>query len=110
MAMTEDTMTKLVGALLLELVDQVPNKPGFESVKADLLAAGQAYEHAQKKDLALRFYLAFRSLLQLQDRIDKLEAAKVMSAAAGSDLGQNAPYYQQGSNENYSAPQFNEQH
>jgi hypothetical protein len=106
MTMTEDTMSKLVGALLLELVDEVPNKPGFESVKADLLAASQAYEYAQKKDLALRFYLAFRSLLHLQDRLDKFEAAKAMSAAAGSDLGQNVPYQQQGTNENYSSPQF----
>lgn len=106
MTTNEDTMNKLVGALLLELVDEVPNKPGFESVKADLLAASHAYEYAQKKDLALRFYLAFRSLLHLQDRIDKLEASKVMSAAAGADMGQNAPYQQQGTSDNYSAPQF----
>ena len=42
MTTTEDTMSKLVGALLLELVADVPDKPGYESVKADLLAASQA--------------------------------------------------------------------
>ena len=79
-------------------------------MKADLLAASHAYEYAQKKDLALRFYLAFRSLLHLQDRIDKFEAAKATSAAAGSDMGQNAPYQQQQTNENYFPPQFDGPH
>ena len=44
MTMTEDATSKLVGTLLLELVEDVLNKPGFESVKADLLAASRAYE------------------------------------------------------------------
>ena len=104
MTMTEDAMSKLVGALLLALVDDVPNKPGFESVKADLLAASQTYEYAQNKDVVLRFYLAIRSLLHLQDQLEKTVAAKAMSAAAGSDLGQNVHYQQQGVNEGYSAP------
>jgi hypothetical protein len=102
----EDTMSKLVGALLLELVGDVPDKPGFESVKADLLAASQAYEYAQKKDLALRFYLAFRSLLHLHDELEKVVAARTMSAAAGVDHGQNLPYQHDGMQQNYSAPHY----
>ena len=105
MTTTEDTMSKLVGALLLELVGDVPDKPGFESVKADLLAASQAYEYAQKKDLALRFYLAIRSLLHLQDQLEKLVAAKSMSAAAGGEHGQNNYQHEGMQQENYSAPQ-----
>ena len=110
MTMNEDTMSKLVGALLLELVADVPDKPGFESVKADLLAASQAYEYAQKKDLALRFYLAIRSLLHLQDQLEKVVAERTMSAAAAADPGQNFSYQHQGTQEDYSAPQFDGQH
>jgi hypothetical protein len=36
----------------------------LESVRADLLAASRSYESCKKKDLALRFYLATRSLLR----------------------------------------------
>ncbi len=110
MTMTEDTMSKLVGALLLELVADVPDKPGFESVKADLLAASQAYEYAQKKDLALRFYLAIRSLLHLQDQLEKVVAAKAMSAAAGADHGHNTSYQHKGMQENYPPQQYEGQH
>ena len=106
MTTTEDTMSKLVGALLLELVGDIPDKPGFESVRADLLAASRAYEYAQKKDLALRFYLAFRSLLHLQDQLEKVVAARTMSAVAGADHMQNTSYQHQGTQENYSAPHF----
>jgi hypothetical protein len=110
MTTTEDTMSKLVGALLLELVADVPDKPGFESVKADRLAASQAYEYAQKKDLALRFYLAIRSLLHLQDQLEKVVAAKAMSATAGADHGQNISYQHEGTQENYSPQQYEGQH
>jgi hypothetical protein len=67
----EDTMSKLVGALLVELAYDVPDKPGFESVKADLLAASTVYESGEKKDLALRFYLAIRSLFHELKRLER---------------------------------------
>jgi hypothetical protein len=59
-----DTMSKLVGALIQELAHGVPDQPGLEIVRADLLAASKMYDSGQKKDMALRFYLAVRSLLQ----------------------------------------------
>ena len=53
----------LVSALLGELACEVPDDPKLESVRADLMAASRTYESSKKKDLALRFYLAARSLL-----------------------------------------------
>lgn len=74
------TLSNLVGALIEELADEVPDDPYLETVRADLLAAGRSYESGKKKDLALRFYLAFRSLLRehavLAERLSKAEAAK----------------------------------
>jgi hypothetical protein len=61
---------KLVGELLRELAEDVPNKPGFESVRADLLAASKVYEYGKKQDMALRFYLAIRSLFHELERLD----------------------------------------
>ena len=76
----EETMSKLVGALLLELSEDVPDKPGYESVRADLIAASKVYEYGKKKDLTLRFYLAMRTLLH------ELERRKwVTRRASGSD-------------------------
>ena len=72
---TNDTMSKLVGALILELADDVPDMPGLESVRADLFAAAKVYESGKKKDLALRFYLATRSLFHELERLEKIEAA-----------------------------------
>ena len=70
-------LSNLVGALLGELVDEMPDDPRLETVRADLLAASRGYETSRKKDLALRFYLATRSLLRehelLQDRLRKAE-------------------------------------
>jgi hypothetical protein len=86
----EDTMSKLVGALLVELAYDVPDKPGFESVKADLLAASTAYESGEKKDLVLRFYLAIRSLFHEIKRLEKMEAAKHGDVRTGSDAGQGS--------------------
>ena len=67
----------LVGALIGELADEVPDDPNLESVRADLLSASRSYEQDKKKDLALRFYLAMRSVLRanemLQDRLRKVE-------------------------------------
>jgi hypothetical protein len=67
----------LVGALIGELADEVPDDPNLESVRADLLSASRSYEHDKKKDLALRFYLAMRSVFSaheaLQERLKKAE-------------------------------------
>jgi hypothetical protein len=56
-------LSSLVGALLGELAHEVPDDPKLETVRADLLAISRTYESCKKKDLALRFYLATRSLL-----------------------------------------------
>jgi hypothetical protein len=70
-------MSHLVGALLEELADEMGDDPRLEIVRADLVSASRCYEHGKKKDLALRFYLAFRSLLReheaLQERLKKAE-------------------------------------
>jgi hypothetical protein len=107
---TDDTMSKLVGELLRELADDVPDKPGFESVRADLLTASKVYEYGKKKDLALRFYLAIRSLFHELERLDKTEAAKRQDARAGSDDGQGVPRQEPGTNETFPATQFEGQH
>jgi len=70
-------LSNLVGALIVELADEVPDDPRLETVRADLLAASRSYETCKKKDLALRFYLAMRSFLReyelLQERLRKAE-------------------------------------
>jgi hypothetical protein len=58
-----EAIRSLVGALLDELAREVPDDPKLETVRADLTAASRSYESYKKKDLALRFYLATRSLL-----------------------------------------------
>jgi hypothetical protein len=81
---SEAALSNLVGALIEELANEVPDDPYLESVRADLLAASCSYETCEKKDLALRFYLAFRSLLRehvlLQERLRKAEASKMNRA------------------------------
>lgn len=90
----DHTMSKLVGALLRELASEVPDKPGLESVRTDLLTAGKVYEDGKKKDLALRFYLAFRSLIQELKRMEKLEAARAKEAAAQINSAPGGSYPQ----------------
>jgi len=97
-------MSKLVGALLVELAYDVPDKPGFESVRADLLAASAVYESGDKKDLVLRFYLAIRSLFHEIKRLEKMEAARNREGTGGSDAGQGA-FNEPGMNQNFPAPQ-----
>lgn len=69
--------SSLVGALIGELAHEVPDDPSLEGVRADLLAVSRSYESDKKKDLALRFFLALRSLLRahqkLQERLRKAE-------------------------------------
>ncbi len=76
---SSSALSSLVGALLEELEDDLPDDPNLETVRADLIAASRSYETSKKKDLALRFYLAIRSLLRehalLQERVRKAEAA-----------------------------------
>jgi hypothetical protein len=66
----------LVGGLLEELANEVPDDPRLESVRMDLIAASRL-SGGQQKDLTLRFYLAFRSLLRenelLVERLRKAE-------------------------------------
>ena len=65
--------SNLIGALIGELADEVPDDPNLETVRADLLSASRSYEIDKKKDMALRFYLAMRSSLHayevLQERL-----------------------------------------
>lgn len=82
-------LTDLVGALLAELAAEVPEDARLETVRADLLAASRSYQTAMKKDIALRFYLATRSLLHeyefLQDRLRKADRrAQTMQIATES--------------------------
>jgi len=71
------TLSNLVGALIEELAHELPDDPKLETVRADLLAASRSYDTCKKKDLALRFYLATRSLLReyelVNDRLRKAE-------------------------------------
>ena len=75
------TLSNLVGALIDELADEMPDDSHLEGVRADLLAARRSYESGDKKDLALRFYLAIRSLLHehafLQERLKQAEASQL---------------------------------
>lgn len=103
-------MGKLVGELLRELAEDVPDKPGFESVRADLLTASKVYEYGKKKDLALRFYLAIRSLFHALERRAETEAAKRQDARAGSDAEQGASHHEPGMHETVPAPQFEGHH
>jgi hypothetical protein len=77
----DSTMSKLVGALIEELAHEVPDDPRLEIVRADLLAASGAYESGKKKDVALRFYLAARALLQ---EMERLQAPKFKEAGTGA--------------------------
>jgi hypothetical protein len=77
-------LSNLVGSLIEGLADEVPDDPHLETVRIDLLAAGRSYETSHKKDLALRYYLAIRSLLRenalLQERVKKAESSKIHPA------------------------------
>jgi len=100
----DDTMSKLVGALLRELADDVPDRPGFESVRADLLAAGKVYEDGKKKDLVLRFYLAIRSLFHELKRLEKERAEAMRAKDAGApDAGQGVSYHQPEPQQNFAS-------
>ena len=70
------TLNNLVGALLEELADEIPDDLKLESVKTDLVAASRSYEKSKKKDLALRFYLAVRALMQEIEHLRHTEAAR----------------------------------
>lgn len=74
-------LSNLVGALIEELADEVPDDAYLETVRADLQAAARSYETGRKEDIALRFYLATRALLHehaiLQDRLRKSDSAAI---------------------------------
>ena len=77
----------LVSALIEELADEMPDDPKLETVRADMLAASRSYETGKKKDLALRFYLAMRSLVReyelVQERLKRAEK-KIQMAESGN--------------------------
>ena len=81
--------SNLVGALIAELADEVPDDPNLETVRADLLSVSRSYEGDKKKDLALRFYLATRSLLRahemLHERLKKAEKRNRMPEVGTSE-------------------------
>ena len=81
-----NSMSKLVGALIEELAHDVPDDPRLETVRADILAASKSYEAGKKKDLALRFYLAVRSLLQELERAQP-ETAKARETGTAASAG-----------------------
>lgn len=70
------SLGSLIGGLLEELANEVPDDPRLEAVRTDLILASRLSPN-QQKDLTLRFYLAFRSLLRenelLQERLRKAE-------------------------------------
>jgi hypothetical protein len=70
-------LSKLVGALIEELAADVPDDPRLETVRADLITVSRSYESGEKQDLALRFYLAIRSLLHEVKRREPLEVFEV---------------------------------
>ncbi len=83
------TLSSLVGALIGELSDEVPDDPALEGVRSDILAARRSYETGDKQDLALRFYLAMRSLLYehalLKERVSQAESSTVVQPAEYTD-------------------------
>ena len=93
-AKTNDSaLSNLVGALLEELADEVPDDPRLETVRVDLLAAASSYQSGDKKDLAMRFYLATRSLLrELEDVEGRTKPTQPPAqAAAEFSHGENPP-------------------
>lgn len=96
------SLNNLVGALLEELADEISDDLKLEAVKTDLAAAGRCFENSKKKDLALRFYLATRSLLReyelLHERLrhaekknQALEAASLMTHLNPEVRAEDAP-------------------
>jgi hypothetical protein len=73
-------LTNLVGALIEELADEVPDDAYLETVRADLQAASRSFETGRKEDIALRFYLVTRGLLHehavLHERLRKAECSE----------------------------------
>jgi hypothetical protein len=77
--------SNLVGALLGELANEVPSDPHLETVRTDLLNASHSFATGKKSDVAVRFYLAIRSLLHengvLKERLKKAESAMMNQVA-----------------------------
>jgi hypothetical protein len=74
---SDSAMGNLMGALIEELSKDVPDDPRLETVRADILTASRTYETSDKRDLALRFYLAVRSLLIEVERLQQGEGSKI---------------------------------
>lgn len=89
---SDSALNNLVGALLEELADEVPDDPRLETIRADLLAAASSYQTGDKKDLAMRFYLATRSLLR------EYEDLEARTKPATQPAANPAPEFTQGEN------------
>jgi hypothetical protein len=77
-------LSKLVSALIEELASDVPDDPRLETVRADLVTASRSYESGETQDLALRFYLAIRSLLHEIEHLQHVRPEQFKEAAAGT--------------------------
>jgi hypothetical protein len=84
-------VSNLVGALLEELAHELPEDVHLEGVRTDLLAASKSYGQGEKQDLALRFYLAFRSMLHEFKRLQKFGSQKPPAAASPAGDSYNPP-------------------
>ena len=90
---TDSALSNLVGALLEELADEVPDDPRLETVRVDLLAAASSYQSGDKKDLAMRFYLATRSLLREFEDLEARSKPAHPAATPATEFshGENPP-------------------
>jgi hypothetical protein len=87
---SSNASSHLVGALLAELADEVGDDPRLEAVRMDLIAASRCFDDGKKKDLALRFYLAFRSLLRENEALQgRLRKAEKKSHASDAEANEN---------------------
>jgi len=84
-------MNDLVRALLAELAQELPEGVHLEGVRADLLAASRSYDQGEKKDLALRFYLAFRSMMV---EFNRVQAASVSQPVVNQPVMMENSYSQ----------------
>jgi hypothetical protein len=78
---SENSMSKLMGALIAELASQVPTDSRLEIVRSDLLAASALYESGKRDELTLRFYLVITFLLRELQQLNQRRLADQVSAA-----------------------------
>jgi hypothetical protein len=74
-----------VGALIAELVNEVNNDPPLQILRADLYAASHSYETTEKKDLALRFFIATESCSTRTRAYESAERVRIGVSHAPSE-------------------------